>query len=95
MFFTEYAVNFTKKILAENSMIDILSDDLEFDNSLVKFIFSRYFIGVNAKMLNKTEQLKMGLSLDDILINCVFNAISCSSKDFEWYFDITYGNCYK
>jgi hypothetical protein len=30
-----------------------------------------------------------------MLIKCQFNKNSCSSSDFEWYFDFHYGNCFK
>jgi hypothetical protein len=44
---------------------------------------------------NNTEKKKMSYSVDDMLINCQFNSIGCSKKDFEYYYTNSYGNCYK
>ena len=44
---------------------------------------------------NETEKKKLSHSLEDLLAVCDFNNQQCSADDFTWYFDKTYGKCYK
>ena len=44
--------------------------------------------------LSSEEKKKLGHELDDILIECWFNAKPCYSTDFIWSFDSKYGNCF-
>ena len=37
---------------------------------------------------------KLGHNLDDILVECWFNARPCDMDDFVWSFDAKYGNCF-
>ena len=36
-----------------------------------------------------------GLELKDMMLSCYFGSEPCSPTDFEYFFDINYGNCYK
>ena len=38
---------------------------------------------------------KLGYNLSKILISCVFDDEPCSADDFEWYYDLSFGNCYR
>ena len=38
---------------------------------------------------------KLGYNLSKILISCVFNDEPCRADDFEWYYDLSFGNCYR
>ena len=44
-----------------------------------------------------TESQKkiLGNPLDKVLLFCSFNLLECSADDFEWHYDMNYGNCYK
>ena len=45
---------------------------------------------------NMTELMSLGHGIEDFLIECYFDSIPCNlATDFIWYFDRTYGNCYK
>ena len=44
--------------------------------------------------LPDSAKIQLGLWLDDILLSCSFNVMSCSSKDFARFFDRNLGNCY-
>ena len=46
-------------------------------------------------ILSDNEKKKLGHKIDDILIECIFNNVECSTDDFIWHFDKLYGNCYK
>ena len=42
------------------------------------------------------DKKKLGHLIDDFLIECKFDDVFCNvSKDFVWFFDNIYGNCYK
>ena len=45
--------------------------------------------------LNDTEKKKLGYPFEDMLIDCKFEANTCSASEFEWYYDYNYGNCYR
>ena len=47
---------------------------------------------------NFTEQQRKSLSWDlaQVLTSCTFNGVKCDvQNDFEWYFSVDYGNCYR
>jgi hypothetical protein len=44
--------------------------------------------------LTDSLKKKLGHNLDDILVECWFNAKQCDLNDFVWSFDAKYGNCY-
>jgi hypothetical protein len=50
-----------------------------------------------AKMnMSKNELKKLGLSLNEMVIECHYNANDCDlNSDFEWFYNSFYGNCYK
>jgi hypothetical protein len=42
------------------------------------------------------DKTKLGYSLDNIIITCKFNNEKCNlGNDFESYFDVNYGNCFR
>ena len=45
-----------------------------------------------------TEQQRKALGWDlvQVLNSCTFNGVKCDvQNDFEWYFSVDYGNCYR
>jgi hypothetical protein len=60
------------------------------------YSFLRYFAGLNAINPSKpsSEKKKLGLTLDQMMISCMYNLVKCSVDDFEWFMDPIYGNCY-
>jgi len=55
--------------------------------------YSEFVNMINLK-LNASERAKLTHSLNDILIECSFNSIACSSNDFTQEYDINLGTCY-
>ena len=47
------------------------------------------------KNFNDEDLKRLGHNFKDTLINCYFKNKPCSHKDFTWYFDPFYGNCYQ
>jgi hypothetical protein len=44
--------------------------------------------------LSIDEKKKLAHDIKDILLNCIYNNEPCSSNDFTWSFDQSYGNCF-
>ena len=59
--------------------------------SFAKVIHDRALDIVNSNFTNEQKKL-LAHNLDDLLINCKFNSKPC--REFIWYFDSFYGNCY-
>lgn len=99
-FTTDFGIETIKKIIRSFKSPDLFNQDVlanmslesryrESDNTLVRVenAVSEYSI---------EDKKKLGHSIDDFLIECKFDDIFCNiSKDFNWYFDSNFGNCYK
>ena len=91
-FQTEYAVEFLRKIIKENNVLDIFDSNimknltLSEKTKLVDFVYNQGLYKMNGKKVEDEEKKKLGHALDDILISCMFNQAQCSVKDFEWSF---------
>ena len=91
-FQTEYAVEFLKKIIKENKILDIFDSNammnltLSEKTKLVDFVYNQGLFKMNSKKIENDEKKKLGHALDDILISCMFNQAKCSVNDFEWSF---------
>ncbi|RNA20774.1 acid-sensing ion channel 1 isoform X2 [Brachionus plicatilis] len=55
----------------------------------IKFIIQRNML------LNKTIVDNMGFNIEEMLISCRFNTLSCSQNDFEEIYLPSFGKCYK
>ena len=45
---------------------------------------------------NKCFNLKQnGFQIEQMLISCQFDLSTCSVKDFKWFYNFDYGNCYR
>lgn len=66
-------------------------------NTLDTIKFLNYILTYSYYSFNLTDQLKLiaSYNIDDMLINCRYNDIPCTKNDFEYFFTLTYGNCYK
>ena len=68
--------------------------DLNFVPNLKLLTSSRYI--KNYTYYQSDEQKKyLYKVLSDMFIFCKFNSFPCDAKDFEWYYNFDYGNCYK
>ena len=83
--------NYIQKILNDNNLTisqnKSLTEQIDLMNLMVK----------SNIMLNVPDQMKknLSLSLDKMIISCLFAAQSCSFNDFEWFYSNEYGNCYR
>ena len=61
---------------------------LDLHQYATSFIFNPSF--------SETNRRALGWDLLQSVSKCTFNGIECDIKsDFEWYFDVNYGNCYR
>jgi len=90
-FMTNYSFEYAKSVLESNN----ISDLFEFlsQNFSDAMMHLRYGVGANLRSLNISDKVRksMGLLIDDMLLNCVYNNQHCSVNDFVWYFDSLYG----
>ena len=58
--------------------------------------YTKVLFTIEALLSNKTDEFKksLGHDLKDILIGCKFNYQKCTADDFEWSWNIHYGNCF-
>lgn len=98
-FMTSYALDFINGILKNNVTNVIGNKEHKIGNGVyeTRFMLLNYFAGTNAKNPNITDdqRKRMGISFDKMLISCLYNFNKCSPTDFEWYYDIFYGNCFR
>jgi hypothetical protein len=80
-------------ILEELNTTHLLNDISIFDDS----DYFRHIITLSAKNPNMTmkQRKSFGISIEDMLIRCSFNFVTCTPADFDWYFDEMYGSCFK
>jgi hypothetical protein len=47
-------------------------------------------------ILNQSQRLMFGASLNEIILSCSFKGIQCNlTEDFSYYWDLNYGNCFR
>lgn len=90
---------FIYNLLLENGLIalNLTFEQMYSDWFRDRILVLKYFVGTNAlsNKLNKTMKQMLGLTLEDMMMSCLYNLQPCWVNDFEWYFDIFYGNCWK
>ena len=103
IFTTEYALQILKEINKEIFPLgtDIFSNEntnrrADFANrKTISEVTSRVAIRrVNMKSFSDEKRKRLGHTMQDILIDCSFNSVACTAKDFAWSFDPVLGNCY-
>ena len=94
VFKTSYATEFMTSYF--NLNLSDFDSTKTFTNSKIDFLNKRYSFLEIAKGQNETIRKMFGKSLDHILYSCMFNMVECDlNQDFEYYYDIYYGNCYR
>ena len=91
MFTTQDGFDYVENYTKTNNLDDVdtqLNKSFFMDNDFVKYGF-----GVNLLDSNYTNtyRKKMGLQIDEMILDCYFNNKDCDSTDFYWYFDPYYG----
>lgn len=97
-YMTNESYEFVKSVLIANRFLNPMAPEFNFRfmfDSMLKTL--RFVVGMNAFMPNLTDRFRksFGHSLDDMLLSCTYNMNDCTANDFEWYYDLIFGNCYK
>ena len=67
-----------------------------FNKSKVKLIQNKLAYLKSTLIRNGSfDKTRLGLKLEDMILSCYFGSAACSVSDFEHFFDINYGNCYR
>ena len=88
---TSHFDNYVQKILNDNNL------KISENKSLIEQIDLMNKLVRSNMEFNVSDQMKKNssLSLDKMIISCLFGAQSCTSTDFEWFYLNKYGNCYR
>jgi hypothetical protein len=95
---TEFAKDMLDNLSIKNDLSELF--DLNGTKSEEHKTYFSVLIGLGllyakSDHLNDTEKKKLGYPFEDMLIDCKFEASTCSASEFEWYYDYNYGNCYR
>lgn len=97
-YLTNSSWDYVEKILVENGFISALAPKASFKNFFNDYLqIFRFLVGINSLKPNLTDEFRktLGFDLNETLLSCTYNMAFCSAADFEWYYDLIYGNCYK
>ena len=92
---TDYAQRLLNQILLQFwniSEINAINESYSYNEFLnIKYLFQMAAMSDNFTDENRRN---FSLPLNDFLINCNFGLNKCSAKEFDWYYDMNYGNCF-
>jgi hypothetical protein len=100
LFSTPDGTDFVKESLSNFDSIFNKSNYFD-QTSKIKIIqaeikFSKSLLLTNKSIYNNFElRKKFSLTLDRIMLSCYFGSKACTPDEFEYFFDISYGNCYR
>jgi len=62
----------------------------------LRLVYAQSTLYKNKTLLNDFDSIRLyGSELKDMMFSCYFSSEPCNYTDFEYFFDIKYGNCYK
>ena len=98
-FATDYAVSFINHTIHDYNLTNFINNEngRKFTKKeLDHFMRMAHFHALlESNLSHKINKISLSLSIDEMLINCVYNGVECTANDFEWYFDsFRFGNCY-
>jgi len=93
-FTTQYAYEF---LLGSNFInITQLVEASNENRNKANIFLTLFRASLLGKMFGLSDEQKknFGHNLTDSLLSCIFNMEPCTSQDFQWEWDSTYGNCF-
>jgi hypothetical protein len=92
-FTTNYSVEFSKKVFDK---YHFPYTSMAQDFSKKKFFSFKYLLETHAKdpSFSDENKKKLGHRLEDILLTCLYEMNPCTADDFEWFYDLDFGNCW-
>jgi hypothetical protein len=106
-FKTDYAFNILKELINHKDEINLdlngmnnklnETDPYFIQSNYIRNIFYLQYLSLVASInFNESERKKFDQNLDKILISCVYSNEVCDKlNDFEYFYDVFYGNCFK
>ena len=64
-------------------------------NNKIESIKQMLLLIANGFNLTQADKQKLANPLEQFIITCTFNMVTCNYSEFTWYFDPRYGNCYR
>ncbi len=92
-FSTKYALELLNEIIKRENINSFITSNAKIDERTRATVLTQLF--AKSDYLNDTLKKKLGIQIEEMLIECQFGTSDCSAEDFEWYYDFLYGNCYK
>lgn len=82
-------------IRAKNNLTNFMSEFVSVSQFVLAINKLKSLVLSNAAV--QTDEFKKSLSYDfnKTFVSCSFNGLACNEADFEWFFDLRYGNRYK
>ena len=95
LFTTDYAKDILNKISNNTQDENIFNSkplfNYSLDASFTRLLFLVYSMNEN---FTDDNRKKLSLPLKKALIECYFNSKECTPDDFDWFYNIPYGNCF-
>lgn len=100
-FLKDKTMKIVNDLLVQNNITDVVKSAI-LDQNAGLFLnqhttFSKFLVQANLLNGNTTKEFleSLGVSLDEMIISCTYNASEkCSRDDFDWFYTFDYGNCY-
>jgi len=83
--------SFYQKLVADDPNVTNESSNHPF----IEMIAQSRQLKVYVSSLPNEEKKKFGNQLNELMLSCRYNSILCGLKDFEWFYDFEFGNCYR
>ena len=97
-FLTNSSFEFIESLLIKNGFFTKGSSSDLFNNIFSRDLrFIHIFVGLilSSSAYNDDFRRSFSYNLSDMLLSCTYGNYFCNSNDFEWYFDMYHGNCYR
>jgi len=85
---------FYQKLVADNFYDPNGSNDSS-SHPFIDMIAQSKQLKVYVSSLPNEEKKKFGNQLSEMMLFCRANSVLCGLKDFEWFYDFDFGNCYR
>jgi hypothetical protein len=96
---TKKSLQHLNEYMLKNGINDYLApfNDLSDNGTATDTINEHYVDFLKTIYVSNDDKLKksMGFTFDDFILKCLFNGVRCNSLDFDWLYDVNYGNCFQ
>jgi hypothetical protein len=86
--------SFYQKLVAEN-LYDPNATNESSNHPFIDMIAQSKQLKLYVSGLPNEEKKKFGNQLEEMMLFCRINTVLCGLKDFEWFYDFEFGNCYQ